>query len=110
MRTLLSSTLALLGVACMASGAPVTVQLYPSLTSPQPVGTSIGLTPHVGNVTKGMLVFRYAVSVDGGEFRIIKDFSQQRDFVWIPALYEHATRSSPAFRVTSVNVPSRLLR
>src|SRR5437763_15969294 len=92
MKNLLSSTLALLGVACSASAAPVTVRLYSSVSSPQPVGTSIGLTPRVENVGKGMLVFRYAVSVDGGDFRIIRDFSQQRDFVWSPPLYEHQAK------------------
>src|SRR5438067_3798066 len=87
----LRSQLMLLAVACSASAAPG-VRLYSSVSSPQPVGTSIGLTPRVENVGKGMLVFRYAVSVDGGDFRIIRDFSQQRDFVWSPALSEHQAR------------------
>ena len=36
-----------------------------------------------------MHVFRYSASVDGGPFHIIRDFTQQRDFIWSPALYEH---------------------
>ena len=49
----------------------------------------IGLVPHVENAAEGMLVFRYSVSVDRGPLRIIRDFSQQRDFAWRPPLYEH---------------------
>jgi hypothetical protein len=36
-----------------------------------------------------MLVFRYSVSVDGGSFHVVRDFSQQPDFLWSPELYEH---------------------
>src|SRR5947209_977089 len=36
-----------------------------------------------------MHVFRYSVSIDGGPLRVVKDFSQQRDFNWMPELYEH---------------------
>ena len=36
-----------------------------------------------------MHVFRYSVSVNGGPYRTVRDFSQQRDFSWAPALYEH---------------------
>ncbi|MEP6537137.1 MAG: aryl-sulfate sulfotransferase [Bryobacteraceae bacterium] len=36
-----------------------------------------------------MHVFRYSVSVNGGPFRMVRDFSQQRDFAWSPELYEH---------------------
>src|SRR5207302_16498 len=35
------------------------------------------------------LVFRYSVSVERGPLHVIRDFSQQRDFVWRPPLYEH---------------------
>jgi hypothetical protein len=46
-----------------------------------------------------MHVFRYWVSEGGGPFRIVRDFSQRRDFVWMPALYEHEA----AIRVTVRN-------
>jgi len=36
--------------------------------------------------------FRYAVSVDGGPFHVVRDFSQQPEFLWRPALYEHEAR------------------
>jgi arylsulfate sulfotransferase len=67
----------------------MTVRLLMNRQAPQPVGTPIGLAAHVENAAKGMLVFRYSVSTNGGPSQIIRDFSQQRDFVWRPALYEH---------------------
>src|SRR5207302_10801679 len=76
-------------LSCSALAAPMTVRLLPSMPSPQPVGTVIGLMPHVDNAAQGMLVFRYSVSVDHGPSHIVRDFSQQRDFVWRPLLYEN---------------------
>src|SRR5215216_1758698 len=75
-----------------ATGAPMTVRLHTSMPSPQPVGAVIGLMPHVENVAQGMLVYRYSISIDGGPSRVVRDFSQQREFVWSPPLYEHAAR------------------
>lgn len=72
-----------------APKTPMTVRLLTSLPSPQPVGTPIGLAVHVENAAKGMLVVRYSIGVAGGDLHIVRDFSQQRDFVWRPALYEH---------------------
>jgi len=74
---------------CGAMGAPLAVRLMTTLPSPQAVGTPIGLSPRLENLTKGTHVVRYSVSVDGGPFRIIRDFTQQRDFAWNPGLYEH---------------------
>ncbi len=89
MRQPLVSFVALIGLCCCCVAAPLAVHLRSTLPSPQPVGISIGLTPRVENASKGMHVFRYAVSVNGGAFRIVRDFSQQRDFTWAPELYEH---------------------
>ena len=72
-----------------ASTPPLTVRLLTTVPSPQPVGAAIGLMPRIENPAKGMHVVRYSVSVGGGAFHVIRDFSQQRDFVWSPALYEH---------------------
>jgi hypothetical protein len=71
------------------SAAPLSVRLLTSLPSPQPVGTPIGFAPATGNVQKGTLVFRYLVTDEGEPSQIIRDFSQQREFTWSPALYEH---------------------
>src|SRR5262245_18192479 len=92
----LIASLAFAAVSRSATGAPMTVRLLSSMPSPQPVGTVIGLVPHVENAAEGMLVFRYSVSVDRGPLRIIRDFSQQRDFVWRPPLSPYAsTRFRP---------------
>src|SRR5215471_15452097 len=78
-----------------ASGEPLKVRLIPSKPSPQAVGTSITIVPRIDNLPAGALgsadtvVVRYSVSLDGGPFRIVRDFSQQSDFVWSPPLYEH---------------------
>jgi arylsulfate sulfotransferase len=88
-----------------ASGfaAPLELHLRSTLPSPQPVGVTISLAPRLENVSKGMLVFRYSVSVNGGPFHMVRDFSQQRDFAWTPELYEH----SATIRVTARNNESK---
>ena len=61
------------------------------------------MVPRVENMTKGIYVYRYSVGMDGGPFRIIRDFSQQREFVWSPALREHEAK----VRVTVRNNESK---
>jgi hypothetical protein len=80
-----------LAIACWGwtASAALSVQLLTNKPSPQPVGTPIGLGARVENAAQGMQVFRYSVSVDNGPFRIVRDFSQQREFAWTPALHEH---------------------
>jgi hypothetical protein len=72
-----------------AADAALTIQLLANKPSPQAVGTPIGLGARVENAGQGTQVFRYSVSVDGGPFRVVRDFSQQREFVWAAAPYEH---------------------
>jgi arylsulfate sulfotransferase len=67
---------------------PLSVHLRTSLPSPQPVGTPVGLFPEAENVGQGMHVVRYSVSVNGGPFHVIRDFSQQTLFAWAPELME----------------------
>src|SRR5437667_11253718 len=88
MSKLRHSLLAFAALSYSATAAPMTVRLLPGVSSPQPVGTPIGLVPHVDDAVPGMLVFRYSVTLDRAS-SIIRDFSQQRDFVWTPALTEH---------------------
>jgi arylsulfate sulfotransferase len=99
MRKQLGFLLVFAALGCSAAGAPLAVQLVSTLPSPQPAGTPIGLSPQLQNVAKGMIVVRYALSVNGGPFHIVRDFTQQRDFTWAPALYEH----NAAIRVTVRN-------
>ena len=75
---------------CLAE-SPLTVKLQSNLPSPQPVGTSIGLTAlpsTVGLASRDTFVFQYSVSVNGGPFRIVHDYSQQFAFAWTPDLFE----------------------
>src|SRR5690349_24854582 len=70
------------------------VTLVSSLPSPQPVGTVIMLEarPTVdGDPDKQTryLQYRFTVSVDGGPFRILIDFSRDSEFEWRPDLIEH---------------------
>src|SRR5262245_46715666 len=101
MARLLISLLGLL--AASVSGAPLTVHLLTGLPSPQPVGTAIGLLPHIENEGKGMLVFRYAVSIGNEPLHIVRDFSQQKDFVWAPPLYEHEAHIRVTVRNNQTN-------
>src|SRR3954454_21509104 len=84
----LISVLAFAVLSSSATAASMSVRLLSSMPSPQPVGTVIGLMPHVDGAAQGMMVFRYSVREGGGPYHVIRDFSQQRDFVWRPALYE----------------------
>lgn len=77
-----------LAIGASASGA-ITIELVPNLRSPQPVGTVIGFMPHVQIKPPGTINYRYAVSTNGGPFRIVRDFSQDPGFIWAPELYEH---------------------
>src|SRR5579871_2242200 len=75
-----------------ATTPPLTVKLVPNLPSPQPVGTIITLVPHLENAAHTTYVARYTVSVDGGPFRMVRDFSQDPLLIWSPELYEHEAR------------------
>src|SRR5580700_9333214 len=103
MRPPFKSLLILSALGSIAVAAPLGLHLHSTLPSPQPVGVVIGFTPRLENVSKGMLVFRYSVSLNGGPFRIVRDFSQQPDFTWAPELYEHAA----TVRVTARNNESK---
>src|SRR5436305_15074546 len=94
MKTFLIAALA----ASMASAA-IPVKLTTSLPSPQPVGSIIGILPRVPVVGPGPYNFRYMVSVNGGPFRIVRDFSQDPTFAWSPELYEHQARVRVSVRV-----------
>src|SRR5947199_3008718 len=84
------------------------VQIRTSLPSPQPVGTVIGVTPvpkEDGDPLKTFMKLRYrfSVSVDGADFRIVQDFSPKYAFAWRPELYEHEAR----VKLTVLNVESK---
>jgi len=90
-KRLLIPTLAL-GFAFATEPEPLTVTLVANLRSPQPVGTLITLVPRLKNSTRATYVAQYSVSVDGGAFHMIRDFSQDMMFTWSPELYEQEAR------------------
>jgi arylsulfate sulfotransferase len=77
----------------VARSAP-TVRILSALPSPQAVGTVVGLTAIPKEEGDPLTVldklrFRYSVSVEGGRFHVIRDFSRNPSFAWRPELYEH---------------------
>src|SRR5437868_9517942 len=84
------------------------VQIRTTLPSPQVVGTVIGLTAlakEEGDPLKTFqkLRFRFSVSVDGADFRIVQDFSIKVSLAWRPELYEHEAR----VKIAILNVESK---
>jgi len=79
-------------VSVCAAETPLTVQLRSTLASPQPVGTPIGLTalPQGHPPGRETFVFQYSVSVNGGPFHVVHDYSQQFAFAWTPDLFEQS--------------------
>ncbi len=91
-KKLLVPALALGLTAFAASEEPLTVTLLPNLPSPQKVGTIVTLVPRLAHSTHATYVAQYSVSVDGGPYHMIRDFSQDMLFTWSPELYEHEAR------------------
>jgi arylsulfate sulfotransferase len=97
-------------VAAVSGGwaAAPTVQLFAERTSPQPVGTVIGITALVkdeGEPQKYFPLMRYRFSVAGEDstFHIVRDFGRSSDFAWMPGLYEHEAR----IKVTVLNTKTK---
>lgn len=114
-KRLLILTLAL-GLAGFASTEePLSVTLVPNLPSPQPVGTIITLLPRLKNSTHATHVAQYSVSVDGGAFHMIRDFSQDMMFTWSPELYEHearmrvVVRDNDTMKTATAELPFRII-
>ena len=98
-----------------ASEGPLSVTLLPNLPSPQKVGTIITLVPRLKNSTHATYVAQYSVSVDGGAFHMIRDFSQDMMFTWSPELYEHearvrvTVRDNDTMKTASAELPFRIV-
>ena len=94
---------------------PLTVTLVPNLPSPQTVGTIITLLPRLKHSTKATYVAQYSVSVDGGAFHMIRDFSQDLPFTWSPEVYEHearvrvTVRDNDTMKTATAELPFRMV-
>jgi arylsulfate sulfotransferase len=89
---LLALPLLMLAVSFGVAETPITLHLQTTLPSPQPVGTPIGLATMIGmeSFSRDTFVFQYSVSVNGGPFRIVQDYSQSFAFAWTPELFEQS--------------------
>ena len=97
----------LVAATAVAEPAP-TVQIFTDHTSPQPVGTVIGISAvgkDEGDPDKYLRLLRYRFSVaeHGDTFRILRDFNQNSEFAWQPELYEHDAR----VKVTVLNTKTK---
>jgi arylsulfate sulfotransferase len=77
-------TLALTGM----SFATPTVQLSPSLSSPQPVGTLITWTANANDPDPGTLMYSFSVGAQGQSLALVRDFGYLDSFPWNPPLQE----------------------
>jgi hypothetical protein len=50
-----------------------------------------------------LLQYRFSVAKEGDAFHIIRDFTRQAEFTWMPELYEHEAR----LKVTVVNTKTK---
>jgi arylsulfate sulfotransferase len=105
-----------LGLAGFAADVePLAVTLLPNLSSPQSVGTIITLMPRLKNSTHVTYVAQYSVSVDGGPFHMIRDFSQDMPLTWSPELYEHeasvrvTVRNNDTMETAAAELPFRFV-
>lgn len=69
------------------SGATPTVQLAPSLSSPQPVGTLVTWTATASDKDPGTLMYSFKVGVPG-KLSLVRDYGYLNSFPAYPALQE----------------------
>ncbi len=105
-----------LGLAAFAADPePLTVTLVPNLPSPQKVGTIVTMLPRLAHATRATYVAQYSVSVDGGAFHMIRDFSQDMELIWSPELYEHearvrvTVRDNDTMKTAAAELPFRIV-
>ena len=60
--------------------AAVTIQLSPSLSAPQPVGTTITWTTTVTDTNPGTYDYMYSVRLSGDDYAVVRDFATSRSF------------------------------
>ena len=115
MKKLIIPALVLGLTAFAADPEPLTVTLVPNLSSPQKVGTIVTLLPRLAHATRATYVAQYSVSVDGGAFHMIRDFSQDMVFTWSPELYEHearvrvTVRDNDTMKTAAAELPFRIV-
>ena len=74
--------------------AALQVQLTPSLSAPQPVGTSITWTATFTDTSAGAHEFQFRVALGNGPAAIVHDFNITKSFPWTPSRTEGAYQIS----------------
>jgi len=86
--------LTLLTMALLASQLYATVQitqLVPSVSSPQPVGTSVTWTVTATDTNPGPLTYQFSEGYKGQTLKIVRDFALTNSFQWTPSITEGFT-------------------
>ena len=68
----------------------ITIQISPSVSSPQLVGTPITLTAVASDTQAGTLDYQFSVALAGQSPQVVMDFSLQNAFTWAPSSREGA--------------------
>ena len=94
--------LAVILVAPPTSGATPTVQLSPSVSSPQPVGTLITWTATASDSDAGTLMYSFQVGVTG-QMSLVRDYGYNNTFPSYPFLQEGTYEVEVTVRNNSTN-------
>jgi hypothetical protein len=70
------------------NAAAMTVAVDPSVPSPAPVGTLVTFDPTVSDAASGTLWYRYRVSPDGVNFRVVRDYGPATSLEWTASEHE----------------------
>ncbi len=86
---------------CYPLCATLTVSLTPSVSSPQPVGTSIVWTPSASDTNAGSFDFQFAVSAGTRPYQVLQDYDVTNTFSWTPYAREGSFRVKVVARNTT---------
>ncbi len=70
------------------AAAQVGVALFPSLSSPQPVGTPITWMAEASASSQGPIRYRFRVRRIGDDFHVVKDYGPSNSLIWTVADHE----------------------
>ena len=79
-------------------------QLSPSVSSPQPVGTTVVWTASATDTSSGDLVYRFSVQPPSGDFAVVRDFAASNFFEWTPGDREGAFNIRVSVKNTSTHL------
>jgi hypothetical protein len=89
--------------------AAVEVQLSPSSSSPQPVGSTVVWTAAATDTNPGTFDYRFSVRPPGGVYAVVRDFAPSNSFEWTPSEREGTFDVRVAARNASTGEVSQLM-